>query len=571
MKINRFSISTYIGALRDILSTFGPIKFITLQSLGILSGLLASFSIALFFPIILTVLSGEDAAIQKVSGISELANIQITSGNLLFYLVIFISVSFFLRLCFYVSYSALSGFWLEKNAAIKRLNMLYVYHNTYGNKDSHTDRSKIIHLNNQLINFNSFNWALLDLLIHLYTIFFYIFLIVYAYQNYLVNILAAIFLISILIVPVIKVASKAGSIFISTQGRLIKSISRIIDGIETIITFGSIDSITRKVKDDNKIVIKNGLFLSGSVSLSSLFPEFIIVILICLMLLVYTVPVEGIATLATFSIIGLRMLQTINQISSCLGRAEASKEAYLEIINFFQSKAINHSHSNLGKRDFKESFYKLELRNIEVVIGKNKILSDVSYNFQQKRKYIISGANGSGKSTLIKTLVGLVDAQGNFLINDQDISSYSAASLQKLITFHNQDNFLFEGTVLENISFFSSVDISKVQEVFAELTIEPSKVFSNGLNTTIKENGIGMSGGQKQLICLARSLTTNAQILVLDEPTNHLSKENAKKIMSYLLGLDKTVIIVSHEIFSEEVKNISYLNTGKIKVSEINN
>jgi ABC-type bacteriocin/lantibiotic exporter with double-glycine peptidase domain len=449
--------------------------------------------------------------------------------------------------------------------------MLYVYHNTYGNKDSHTDRSKIIHLNNQLINFNSFNWALLDLLIHLYTIFFYIFLIVYAYQNYLVNILAAIFLISILIVPVIKVASKAGSIFISTQGRLIKSISRIIDGIETIITFGSIDSITRKVKEDNKIVIKNGLFLSGSVSLSSLFPEFIIVILICLMLLVYTVPVEGIATLATFSIIGLRMLQTINQISSCLGRAEASKEAYLEIINFFQSKAINHSHSNLGKRDFKESFYKLELRNIEVVIGKNKILSDVSYNFQQKRKYIISGANGSGKSTLIKTLVGLVDAQGNFLINDQDISSYSAASLQKLITFHNQDNFLFEGTVLENISFFSSVDISKVQEVFAELTIEPSKVFSNGLNTTIKENGIGMSGGQKQLICLARSLTTNAQILVLDEPTNHLSKENAKKIMSYLLRLDKTVIIVSHEIFSEEVKNISYLNTGKIQVSEINN
>ena len=571
MKINRFSISTYIGALRDILSTFGPIKFITLQSLGILSGLLASFSIALFFPIILTVLSGEDAAIQKVSGISELANIQITSGNLLFYLVIFISVSFFLRLCFYVSYSALSGFWLEKNAAIKRLNMLYVYHNTYGNKDSHTDRSKIIHLNNQLINFNSFNWALLDLLIHLYTIFFYIFLIVYAYQNYLVNILAAIFLISILIVPVIKVASKAGSIFISTQGRLIKSISRIIDGIETIITFGSIDSITRKVKEDNKIVIKNGLILSGSVSLSSLFPEFIIVILICLMLLVYTVPVEGIATLATFSIIGLRMLQTINQISSCLGRAEASKEAYLEIINFFQSKAINHSHSNLGKRDFKESFYKLELRNIEVVIGKNKILSDVSYNFQQKRKYIISGANGSGKSTLIKTLVGLVDAQGNFLINDQDISSYSAASLQKLITFHNQDNFLFEGTVLENISFFSSVDISKVQEVFAELTIEPSKVFSNGLNTTIKENGIGMSGGQKQLICLARSLTTNAQILVLDEPTNHLSKENAKKIMSYLLRLDKTVIIVSHEIFSEEVKNISYLNTGKIQVSEINN
>ena len=203
---------------------------------------------------------------------------------------------------------------------------------------------------------------------------------------------------------------------------------------------------------------------------------------------------------------------------------------------------------------------------------KIEVLKSLSYNFEKGKFYGIMGHSGSGKTTLFN-IIGTIDKEynGNILVNSKNISSLNdedMASLRNLeIGFVFQDFFLDEGlTALENVMvpMIINANIPKEErEVIAKKLLKEV-----GMEDREKHFPKELSGGEKQRVAIARSLSNNPNILLCDEPTGNLDEETENKIFALLKNLSKSgkcVIVVSH---SNEVKSYAdvmlYLKDGKL-------
>ena len=162
---------------------------------------------------------------------------------------------------------------------------------------------------------------------------------------------------------------------------------------------------------------------------------------------------------------------------------------------------------------------------------------------------IVSGSVGSGKTTLIKMISGLTNPTvGEIYFNEIEADMYTRRTYVKLV---EQENRIFSGTILENITLFSpshNISLDRVREVLSlcEL-IEWVDSLPEGINTIITDN---ISGGQKQRMCICRALYFEPRVLILDEPFSSLDIETSKKIASRLenmLNKDILVILIDHK------------------------
>ena len=163
----------------------------------------------------------------------------------------------------------------------------------------------------------------------------------------------------------------------------------------------------------------------------------------------------------------------------------------------------------------------------------------------------INGCQGSGKSTLSKLIAGILEpTSGAILIDGIDIRQIDPADIRKNVGIMLQDSWLFSGTIRENIQMeFNEYDddyllkICKVAGVDDFVSSQPQ-----GYELEIKERGVGLSGGQRQTINLARSLLHNPNILLLDEPTSSMDINSEQKLIHRLEKelKDRTVLVVTH-------------------------
>jgi ATP-binding cassette subfamily B protein len=184
-------------------------------------------------------------------------------------------------------------------------------------------------------------------------------------------------------------------------------------------------------------------------------------------------------------------------------------------------------------------------------------LKDENIAIYKGEKVLLRGSNGAGKSTLLRLLVGLVHQdRRSAQVLDQEIQLWPMEELRRRIAYLPQSTVLFEGTIAENIAFGAiEPDVARVAEV-CDLTGAWSviKRFKNGLNHKLYEGGVGLSGGEKQIIALARTLYADPDILLLDEPTSALDSErrqNFHALLSRIWG-DKTVILTTHDAVNED-------------------
>lgn len=185
----------------------------------------------------------------------------------------------------------------------------------------------------------------------------------------------------------------------------------------------------------------------------------------------------------------------------------------------------------------------LELRNISFKYkeGQEDVVKDFSVNFKDRGKYLIVGRSGSGKSTLAKLMTGEIKpSAGNIFLNGKDLSNYSDNEALKYIQYIDQNSYLFKDTIENNITLYRDVDGGKISSLKNNLSIE------NLHFDDIISDELGLSGGQKSRINIARSLIKSSPIYIFDEPTAALDHETATSVMKYLLDIDKTIIIISH-------------------------
>ena len=197
------------------------------------------------------------------------------------------------------------------------------------------------------------------------------------------------------------------------------------------------------------------------------------------------------------------------------------------------------------------------LKNINLTVAKNETLA-------------IVGNSGGGKSTIVNLLPRFYDIKdGSIKFDDVDIREYSIKSLRHNISMVFQDNFLYTGTVKENIMMGKpdATDDELKQAIASAHLEEMIENLPDGIDTLLGERGLTLSGGQRQRVAIARAMLRNAPIVILDEATSALDNESeaiVQKAMDNLMQ-NRTVFIIAHRLSTiKNADRIAVINEGKL-------
>ena len=262
----------------------------------------------------------------------------------------------------------------------------------------------------------------------------------------------------------------------------------------------------------------------------------------------FTTPMENIINLQT-------KLQSAKVANNRLN------EVYLVESEFQVQENPVHSNFLMGDIEFDDLSYKYGF-------GRDT-LTDINLTIKQGDKVSLVGVSGSGKTTLAKMIVNFFDPyKGHISINHQDIKNIDKKVLRRHINYLPQQAYIFNGSILENLTLggnnmISQEDILKACEL-AEIRQDIERM-PMGYQTQLSD-GSGLSGGQKQRIALARALLTKAPVLILDEATSGLDVLTEKKVIDNLMSLtDKTILFVAHRLsIAERTNRVIVLDQGKI-------
>ncbi len=198
-----------------------------------------------------------------------------------------------------------------------------------------------------------------------------------------------------------------------------------------------------------------------------------------------------------------------------------------------------------------KDFTGLEFKNVNFAYQDNKpALSDINFKIEKGDRVLIVGQSGSGKSTLLNLIMKLYSPEtGEIILNDHDLNQIKKDSLYSHITLLEQNHFLFDGSIEDNITFGTDVNIDRVKNVANLANLTPLiKNNPEGFKRQISELGLNLSGGERQRICLARTLIHESDLVLLDEATSALDSTIENEIVTnlnkYLDG--KTLVAVSH-------------------------
>lgn len=198
----------------------------------------------------------------------------------------------------------------------------------------------------------------------------------------------------------------------------------------------------------------------------------------------------------------------------------------------------------------------------------SEILHDIDVEFEAGKSYAIVGSSGSGKSTLLHLLMASRhDYEGTICFDNAELRSVSSKSLYELVSMIEQNVFVFDASIRDNITMFRDFSAAEVDRAI-ELSGLTKLIERHGGDYLCGENGRGLSGGEKQRISIARSLLQNSSVLLADEVTAALDARTAHQVAGDILKLDGiTRIVVTHALVESLLKQydgIIVLKDGRI-------
>ena len=268
-----------------------------------------------------------------------------------------------------------------------------------------------------------------------------------------------------------------------------------------------------------------------------------------------------------FSFLAAMMLayqpvKTLTKVNVAIEQGLAAANRILPIIDISNEINLNEDKDKLNISEGSIIF-----ENVDFTYKsnpENKVLQNVNVNFTGGKMTALVGHSGSGKSTLLNMILRIyAPTDGTIHLDDQDISKFNLASLRGQISIVDQNTTLFDDTVLNNIKYArpeaTNEEVYKAAE--QSMCSEFINNLENGYQTMIGENGVKLSGGEKQRLSISRAFLKKSKIILLDEATSSLDSETEEKIQKALsqLTLDKTTIVIAHRLST-------ILNSDKIYV-----
>ncbi|MFJ7367335.1 ABC transporter ATP-binding protein [Peribacillus frigoritolerans] len=259
-------------------------------------------------------------------------------------------------------------------------------------------------------------------------------------------------------------------------------------------------------------------------------------------------------------------IKQISSILETLPKGYAGFKRYLELVDMFPDihdvKDAIEVDSVKGDVVFENVSFGYE--------ADRTILKDISFSVTAGNTIALVGASGGGKTTLCSLLPRFYDIQsGSIKIDGIDIRDYKLTSLRKHIGIVQQDVFLFDGTIRDNIIYgnteateaqlYQAIEDAQLNDLIEQLP--------EGLETLIGERGVKLSGGQKQRVSIARIFLKNPPILILDEATSALDTETEKAVQKALerLSINRTTLVIAHRLATiKHADRIIVVQNGEI-------
>jgi len=255
-------------------------------------------------------------------------------------------------------------------------------------------------------------------------------------------------------------------------------------------------------------------------------------------------------------------LKTLTKVNVSISQGLSAAKRIIPIID-----TKNHIDANTDKKRINLVHGNLEFENVNFSYQSNiesKVLNNVSIKIEGKKMTALVGHSGSGKSTFLSLIPRIYDpTDGKISIDNQDLKLVNLNSLREKISIVDQNTTLFDDTVFNNIKYANSN--ASDQEVYNAAKLAMCEAFINkldkGYQTFIGENGVRLSGGEKQRLSIARAFLKKSEIILLDEATSSLDSETEEQIQIALdkLITNKTTIVIAHRLST-------ILNSHKILV-----
>ncbi len=260
----------------------------------------------------------------------------------------------------------------------------------------------------------------------------------------------------------------------------------------------------------------------------------------------------------------VRALSTLNMV---LNQGLSAASRILPIIDqenvikdIDEAKAIEIKNSEIKFMDV----------NFSYEMDEGKTLNSINVHFKGGKMTSLVGHSGSGKSTILNLIPRFYDAQsGDIKIDDQSIYKSTIKSLRREVSMVSQETTLFDDTIKNNIKY--AKENASDEEIFKVAKLSFCEEFINNLpnkfETLIGENGVRLSGGEKQRLSIARAMLKKSSIILLDEATSSLDSETESKIQEALkiLTQNKTTIVIAHRLSTIlNSNNIYVVDSGRI-------
>jgi ABC-type transport system involved in Fe-S cluster assembly fused permease/ATPase subunit len=278
---------------------------------------------------------------------------------------------------------------------------------------------------------------------------------------------------------------------------------------------------------------------------------------------------RGISDFVLINTLFLKFLIPLSNFGAILRR---SNIALQDIMNFFQIMDIpTNSQTEKILSLEKNTKNKIEFQNVAFnYTDKKEVLKDVSFTIESGKITSLVGLTGSGKSTITKLLFGMYENySGNILINGSNIKNIKQEAICDLIGFVPQKPDLFNNTLAYNIKY-GKLSATQEEIVYISKLVgldDYVNSLPNKYDTMIGENGIKLSGGERQKISIARALLKNPEIYIFDEINSFLDANSNKIILSLIKNKlkDKCILIISHDLFLvSQSDEILFLSDCKI-------
>jgi ABC-type multidrug transport system fused ATPase/permease subunit len=259
------------------------------------------------------------------------------------------------------------------------------------------------------------------------------------------------------------------------------------------------------------------------------------------------IPIFGLYVFAIF-----RLVSSFGRIVNHAQTAKFCYPSYEIILGQLKKFAFFNDNINADNNFAFERF--IEINNVSFSYdNKSKVISKINLKILRGDCVAIIGKNGSGKTTLLNLISALIKPTEGKIIIDGKFDLYSNKVFwHKKLSYVQQNIFLLNDTIKNNIILNSNsgIDNLKYKKIVKSLNLEVFfKELPNKLDTHVISDGLNLSGGQKQMISLARALYKDSQIIILDEPTSALDSINSNLIKEVILSIkkEKTIIMVTHD------------------------